>query len=198
MKGLLERLALCTTLALPDLAIAQEIEEEHAKIQGELGIALSPPTLPMSEHLGLGIHGHGSITSESIVHGGVGAGFQWKLPYGNAEFVPAEIHLECHVGEPCELGYGVEGGLEGKDFGINIHLVFTPEGLEEAQLGGRWRGFALAPHMHSHEGEIEWGVRVSSSFKLGEAVHLIPGIDLSPESVTFGFRLGLGTHIHSY
>lgn len=198
MRKFFEIMPLLTTLTLPSLAVAQEIEEEHAKIQAELGVALSPPALPMSEHLGLGIHGHGSVTSESVIHGGVGAGFQWELPHGNAEFVPAEIHLECQVGEPCEFGYGVEGGLEGKDFGTNLHLVFTPEGLEEARLGVRWRGFALAPHMHSHEGEMEWGLRVSSSFKLGEAVHLTPAIDFSPESVTFGLRLGLGKHIHTY
>lgn len=194
----LEKVALCLALAVPNRASAEEIEETHGRIQAELGLILSPNSLPISEGLALGVHGHGSLSTERIVHGGVGAGFQWKLPNGRAELVPVEIHLECQLGEACELGYGIEGGVEGKDFGSNLHLVLNSEGLEELQLGGRWRGFAIAPHVHSHEGDMEWGLRLSSSFKVGESVHLIPSMDLRMEAVSFGFRLGLGNHIHTY
>lgn len=197
MKNL-ETLALGLAMMAPRIAKAEEIEEVHGRVQGELGLIVSPNSLPINESLALGVHGHGSLTSERVIHSGLGAGFQWKLPKGRAELVPAELHLECELGEPCELGYGLEGGLEGKDFGANLHIVLTPEGLEEAALGGRWRGFALTPHMHKHEGETEWSLRLSSSFKLGESVHLIPSINLSVEAITFGFRLGVGNHIHTY
>lgn len=198
----LETAVLCGGLILPGLAKAEEgIVEEHAKVQAAIGLIFAPPSIPVSPQLKLATHGHGNLTSEGEIHGGLGAGIQWKLAEGSLEFKPA-LHLECHVAKPlsgsCELGYGVEAGFEGMNLGANIHLVFTPEGLEEFQLGGRWRGFTLAPHVHRHEEELEWGVRASGAFKLGETFYIIPTMDLSLEASTLGLNLGFGNHIHTY
>lgn len=202
MRKLLEIMPLFTTLSLPSLAIAQEIEEEHTRIQGELGLIVGSSPLPIRSELSAAFHGHGAWATGGSVHGGMGVGLKWKADELSLELVPAELHLECEAPgrAPCEWGYGLEAGLENSDWGLRGNMVFHEEGVGEGGLNLRWRGVTVGPYFHHHEEEGHEekviGARFSVQFQIGENMHLIPGVDWNPEQTTLAFSVGLGPHIH--